>query len=155
VKLGKLVGVSEAAIRYHIEHGHIKPLPNGLMDPADAEILLRMQRVEKAGPDPRTTKLLKVRVLGGRVKIQRLRLQIDQMRERTIERASAEASLAARTDQVIARIYRWPERYAVTLAAELEIAQETALAILTMLATTAIADLGDLRDDVKRLIDQL
>jgi hypothetical protein len=155
VQLGRLANMTEAGVRYHIEHGHIQPLPNGRMNPGDAEVLRRMQRVEQAGPDPRTTKLLKVRVLRGRVKIEGIRLQTARLRAQTVERASAEASLAARTDRVIARIYRWPERYAATLAAELDIEHATAIAILTEFATKAIAELGDLREETKRAIDRL
>jgi len=142
--------MTEGAVRYHIRQGHIRPLPDGSMDPNDAAMLKRAARIAEA-TDNRSEKLLKVRVLGGVVKTRRLRLNIKEAIERTVERAPLEAALVARTRQVTERLNSWPNRYASEVAAELGIDLDVSMNILRRFTSVALQELGDIEAEALRL----
>ena len=149
-QLADLVGMTEGGIRYHIRHGHIRPLPDGSMDPADAAMLRQAERITQA-TDQRSEKLLKVRVLGGVIKTRRLRLTIKEAQARTVERQPLEAALIARTRQITERVKSWPERYASEVAGELGIDLAVASDILRRFTSVALHELGDIEAEALRL----
>jgi len=153
-EMARRIGVTEGAIRYHIRQGHVRPLPSGKLDPADADMLRAAQRVT-TGPDQRTAQLLKVRVLGGRVKVQRIRLQIERLQGETVERAPIEAALIERSRRMVQRIATWPERRAAEVAEALSIDLDAARRILQRFSAVALAELGDIEAEALTALARL
>jgi hypothetical protein len=149
-KLGEMVGMTEGAIRYHIKQNHIRPRADGLMDPEDALVLRKMARTASA-TDQRSATLLKVRVLGGVVKTRRLKLNIKEAQARTVEREPLQAALIERSQQIIARVQSWPERYASEVAGELDIDLALATEMLRRFTSIALQELGDIEAEALRL----
>jgi hypothetical protein len=154
VEFARLAGMSDSSIRYHAAHGHIKRLPNGKWNPADAAPLAAARQQKVVGADPGNAKLLKARVLGGAVKTRRLALTVQETQARTIERRSLEADVFSQCEEVTARVRGWPQRYAGQLAADLEADPSTTTAILTEFAAIALGELGDLRAESQRYISR-
>jgi hypothetical protein len=141
-----LADINEAAVRYHIRLGHIRPLPDGTMNPGDATTLRKMQRIGTP-TDQRGANLVRVKVLGGVVKTRRLRLAMEELQDRTIERKPVEAALIARMQRVMGRLATWPERYVEEAAAELGIDVSAAEQILRRFTAAAVDELGDLEEE--------
>jgi hypothetical protein len=152
--MARLAGVSEGAIRERIRSGTLRPLSNGRMNPDDVAGVRMTRRVD-TGPDPRTARLLKVRVLGGRVKVQRLRLQIEQLQAETIARESLAMPLRERSRRLVKRIETWSERRGPELAEKLGIDLDTAKGILQRFSALALDELGDIEADALAALRRL
>jgi hypothetical protein len=140
-----VAGLSESALRYHLAAGNISAGADGLLDRQAVLTLRSAQRVAAVRTDERSAALLKVRVLGGAVKVKQLRLSIEAMKARTVERTAVEATMRQETDDVLARIHSWPERHAEAIAQDLGIHRDAAHALLEDFAALALSEMGDIR----------
>jgi hypothetical protein len=140
-----VAGLSESALRYHLAQGRLSAGADGLLAYADVMELRNAQRIGAAKDDERGRALLKVRVLGGVVKVKQLRLSIKKMQSSTVERAGVEAIMAETCDRVLERIHSWPTRCAEPVAQDLGIGMDTARTLLENFAALALSELGDIR----------
>jgi hypothetical protein len=150
-ELARRAGMSLSSVRYHAEVGHITRLPNGRWNPHDAEPLHNMRQV-KAPVDPRSAKLLKVRVLGGAVKTRRIKLSVQEAQARALERQALEAALADRCAEVVQRVATWPARYVALVAAGTDAPEALAAEILDRFTAIALKELGNLHEEAVRYV---
>lgn len=140
-----MAGLSESALRYHLAAGNISAGADGLLDHQAVLTLRNAQRIGATRPDERGAALLKVRILGGAVKVRQLRLNIEAMKARTVERATVAAIMQQECDTVLARFASWPDRHCEAVAQDLGIGMDTARTLLENFAALALSELGDIR----------
>jgi DNA-binding transcriptional MerR regulator len=145
-ELARRVGLTDSAIRYQIKRGNIVPRYDGKVDARDAEKLRQIKRV-RAGLDPRSTKLIKVRVLGGAVKARRLKMNMSEAQARVVERDGLTTELIGRSGDIVGTVSKWPAQYAARLADSLGIDQDVAREALERFTAVALDELGDIEQE--------
>jgi hypothetical protein len=112
----------------------------------EADKLRKIKQVS-SGSDARSSKLIKVRVLGGAVKARRLKMNMAEAQARVVERDGLQSELIGRSGTIVEAVRQWPARYAVRLAAALDIDQDVAREALERFTAVALDELGDIEQE--------
>ena len=150
-------GVSTRALRYQISQGVVAVDHRGRIDPAQADAAWPRQRRERGGrqdgEDGRRNTQAKVLATLATLRLAQDRLA-DQ-RERYIGRAAAIAVAGEDVEGFLATLAGIPERHAAALAKTLGVSKRAAQRTLARFVTLAVGELGDLKAETVRTVEQV
>jgi len=151
----QLRGVNPNAVRYQCERGVIvRREADGFIDSDQADASWNPFKVK--GRDPAFDRRRRqVEVAGHLVKANLLKVQLERLQTRYVERSVAEAILFDDVRAILDMLRTAPARYAASLAAVLDVQEELARAVLERLIASGLDDLGDLRAQADQVITRL
>ena len=126
---------------------------DGLIDSEQADAAGQPFKVD--GDDPALDQRRRqVEVAGQLVKLNLLRVQLERIQARYLERDLAREILLGDVDVTLSMLRSAPARYAARFAAALGIEEDLAREVLERLIGSGLEDLGDLRTDAAQAINR-